>query len=125
MRRPSPPFVVHPARRILTMSGVEPLATAVAIRDGRILGVGDEAMLAGWGAYRVDNRYAERVLMPGLVEVHSHLLEGGMWDYPYVGFYPRQGPDGRRWPACGCDRTWTLAAPLRFHHPDPRCAQHR
>src|SRR4030095_8936906 len=28
-----------------------------------------------------------------------HLLEGGIWDYPHVGFYPRRSPDGTLWPA--------------------------
>ena len=37
--------------------------------------------------------------MPGLIEGHSHLLEGGIWDYPYVGFYQRRSPDGSIWPA--------------------------
>lgn len=81
------------------MNAARPFAAAVAVCEGRILGVGDPADLAGWGAHRVDERYAERVLMPGLVEAHSHLLEGGIWDYAYVGFYPRQGPDGQRHPA--------------------------
>ena len=68
------------------------------MRDGRILGVGTPAALAGWGAHRVDDRYADCVLMPGLVEAHSHLLEGGMWAHPYVGFHARRGPDGTHWP---------------------------
>lgn len=93
---PSPPYVVYRAREVLTMNPSSPRASAVAVRDGRILGVGDPDTLAGWGAHRVDDRYADLVLMPGLIEAHSHLLEGGIWDHPYVGFYPRIGPDGRR-----------------------------
>ena len=92
------PFTLYPARRILTMDATHPEGAAVAVRDGRILGVGDLATLAGWGAHRIDERYADQVLMPGLVEAHSHLLEGGIWEYPYVGFYLRRGPDGRQWP---------------------------
>jgi len=76
-----------------------PVADAVAVLDGRILGVGDTATLATWGTHRIDDRYADRVLMPGLIEGHSHLLEGGIWDYPYVGFYQRRSPDGSVWPA--------------------------
>ncbi len=79
------------------MNPTTPRAIAVAVRGGRILGVGDPEVLAGWGPHRIDDRYADLVLMPGLVEAHSHLLEGGIWDYPYVGFYPRRGPDGRLW----------------------------
>ena len=36
--------------------------------------------------------------MPGLVEGHSHLMEGAMWSAVYVGYYERRGPDGTRWP---------------------------
>ena len=93
------PFTIYPARRIITMDRTLPFADAVAVLDGRILGVGDTATLAGWGSHRIDDRYADRVLMPGLIEAHSHLLEGGIWDYPYVGFYQRRSPDGALWPA--------------------------
>ncbi|HEV8500089.1 MAG TPA: amidohydrolase [Casimicrobiaceae bacterium] len=98
MTHRQPPFTLYPARRILTMADDAAGARALAVRDGRILGVGTPAALAGWGAHRVDDRYADCVLMPGLVEAHSHLLEGGMWEHPYVGFYPRRGPDGTHWP---------------------------
>ena len=97
---PAPkPFLVYRARRVITLNPVQPSASAIAVRDGCILGVGEPSQLAGWGEHRLNDRYAECVLMPGLVEAHSHLLEGGMWEYPYVGFYPRNGPDGRHWPA--------------------------
>ena len=93
------PFTIYRARRILTIDRTLPIADAVAVLDGRILGVGDTATLAGWGTHRIDDRYADLILMPGLIEGHSHLLEGGIWDYTYVGFYERRSPDGLMWPA--------------------------
>jgi len=93
-----PPATLYRARRILTMNPAQPEATHVAVRDGRILGVGSAEDLAGWGPMRLDERYADQVIMPGLVEGHSHLPEGGMWKYVYVGYYERRGPDGRMWP---------------------------
>jgi predicted amidohydrolase YtcJ len=93
-------ITLYPARRILTMDRTQPFAPCVAVRDGRVLGVGTREELAGWGAHAVDERYADRVLMPGLVEAHCHLLEGAMWELAYVGYYPRRGPDGRHWPGC-------------------------
>lgn len=45
----------------------------------------------------MDDRFADKFIMPGLIEGHSHLLEGGMWSFVYVGFYDRRGPDGRLW----------------------------
>ena len=92
------PITVYAARKILTMNPMQPVATHVAVRDGRILGVGCAEDLAGWGAATLDTRFADKVLMPGMIEGHSHLLEGGMWKFVYVGYYDRRGPDGRVWP---------------------------
>lgn len=90
-------ITIFKARTILTMNPSQPQATHVAVKDGRILGVGDVQNLKGWGSATLDDRYANCVLMPGLVEAHSHLPEGGMWMYVYVGYYDRYGPDGRLW----------------------------
>ncbi|WP_439684552.1 Amidohydrolase [Cupriavidus oxalaticus] len=92
------PVTVYAARKIITMNPIQPVATHVAVRDGRILGVGHAQDMAGWGAATLDTRFADKVLMPGLIEGHSHLLEGGMWKFVYVGYYDRRGPDGRVWP---------------------------
>jgi len=91
------PITVFSARRILTMNPAQPFATHVAVREGRILAVGGGKEAAAWGAARHDDRYADRVLMPGLVEGHSHLFEGVVWRYVYVGYYDRRGPDGTLW----------------------------
>ena len=88
---------VFRARKILTMNPAQPVATHVAIRDGRILAVGNEEQAQAWGNAEIDDRYADKVLMPGLVEGHCHLHEGVVWRYVYVGFYDRRGPDGRVW----------------------------
>ncbi|MGX9935405.1 amidohydrolase [Advenella kashmirensis] len=88
---------IYRARSIITMNPAQPRATHVAVRDGRILGAGDLASLQGWGKAVVDDRFADKFIMPGMIEGHSHLLEGGMWSFVYVGFYDRRGPDGRLW----------------------------
>ena len=74
-------FVVYRARRILTMNPARPEATHVAVRDGRILGAGSLGELEGWGEHTLDERFADKVLMPGLVEGHSHATEGSYWRY--------------------------------------------
>ncbi|MET0210493.1 MAG: amidohydrolase [Burkholderiaceae bacterium] len=89
---------IYPARKIITMNPMQPEATHVAVRDGRILGVGALEDLAAWGAYTLDERFAEKVLMPGLVEGHCHLKEGSMWDMPYLGWFDRRDPQGVVWP---------------------------
>lgn len=88
---------VYRARSILTMSPNQPVATHVAVRAGRILAVGDADCAAPWGGGRLDDRFADQVMMPGFVEGHAHLMEGGLWRYVFVGYRDRQAPDGTWW----------------------------
>ncbi len=89
---------IFQARKILTMNPSRPLATHVAVRDGRILGTGPLEELAGWGPFTLDDRLAGKVLMPGLVEGHSHLMEGAFWRFVYCGWFDRSDPNGKFWP---------------------------
>jgi predicted amidohydrolase YtcJ len=92
------PVQVLVAKRILTMNPAQPHATHVAIRDGRILSVGNSDNVKQWGDAEIVDTFRDKVLMPGLVEGHCHLMEGAMWDAVYVGFHDRRGPDGVRRP---------------------------
>ena len=85
---------VFQAARIVTMNPALPFATHVAVRDGRILAVGDAGTMAGLGAVESDDRFAAKILLPGFVEGHSHLHEGAAWRDPYLGFFDRRAPDG-------------------------------
>ena len=76
---------IYSARKIITMNASRPTATHVAVREGRILGVGSIEELKGWGPHELDDRFADKVLMPGLVEAHAHLMAGGLWRYTYCG----------------------------------------
>ncbi|MEC8642198.1 MAG: amidohydrolase family protein, partial [Pseudomonadota bacterium] len=89
---------VFTAKNIITMNPSRPLATHVAVRDGRILAAGSKEEMAGWGPFELNDDFADKVLTPGFVEGHAHAMEGGIWDYTYVGFQDRWDPDGRRWP---------------------------
>lgn len=89
---------IYSARKIITMNASHPFATHVAVRDGRILGVGSIEELKGWGPHELDDRFADKVLMPGLVEAHAHLMAGGLWRYTYCGYFDLRDPDGRNWP---------------------------
>lgn len=90
---------VYAARRILTMNPARPEATHVAVRDGRIAAVGTLDELRALGRLEVDDRFADKVLLPGFVEGHTHADAGNVWNLPYCGGFPRTGPDGRVWPA--------------------------
>ena len=36
------------------------------------------------------------MILPGFVEGHSHAFEGGVWKFPYVGYFDRISPEGQR-----------------------------
>ena len=95
---------IYSARRILTMNPSNAEATHVAVRGDLILGAGTLEELAGWGDYQLDTRFADKVLMPGLVEGHSHATEGSFWRYVYCGYFDRTDPSGKTWPGlCSVD----------------------
>lgn len=89
------PTIVFSARKIVTMNPSRPSATHVAVREGRIVAVGSYEELCAGQAIEVDTRFANKVLLPGFVEGHSHIMEGMMWSLPYVGAGDRSAPDGR------------------------------
>lgn len=68
------PTTIYVAQKIVTMDSV-PVAEAVAVRDDRIVAAGDLAdirsSLAGQ-AYRIDERFKHKVVMPGLIDNHLH-----------------------------------------------------
>jgi predicted amidohydrolase YtcJ len=98
MSTKKPTTTIFTAKKIITMNPRQPIAQAVAVRDGRILGVGTVEELALWGEYTLDTRLAENILMPGMVEGHCHLKEGAMWQWVYLGWFDRKDPEGKVWP---------------------------
>lgn len=91
--------IVYSARKIITMNAARPEATHVAVRDGRVLSVGSLEQVSAWGNFTLDERFKDKVLMPGLVEGHCHLKEGSMWDMLYLGWFDRSDPQGKVWRA--------------------------
>jgi hypothetical protein len=67
--------VVYRARKIITMDSVKPLADTVAVEGGRIVAVGtfgEVKAALGSRDFSVDETFASKVLMPGLIEQHLH-----------------------------------------------------
>ena len=93
-------ITIYNAKKIITMNPAHAHTTHVAVRDGKILGTGPLEDLKGWGEYTLDERFADKVLMPGLIEAHSHLMEGSLWAYTYVGFFDRMSPEGDMQKGC-------------------------
>src|SRR6266849_1131648 len=88
---------VFVAKKIITMNPGQPTATHVAVKDGKVLSVGTGEDVRQWGEAEIINTFKDKILMPGLVEGHCHLMEGAMWEAVYVSYYDRRGPDGKLW----------------------------
>jgi predicted amidohydrolase YtcJ len=68
-------ITVFTAKKIITMTEAQPEATAVAVRDGVILEVGNLDTLKPWlehDEHQINTDYSEHILMPGLIDPHLH-----------------------------------------------------
>ncbi len=90
-------ITIYQVKKIITMNPARPEVSHVAVRDGRIVGAGTLDELTGWGEHKVSTVFADKILMPGLVEGHSHTMEGTLWRYTYCGYFDRLDPDGKVW----------------------------
>ena len=93
----SSPVTIFRAAKIRTMNPNRALATHVAVREGRILAVGDATDCAAWQEKwdcTLDERFAGQVLMPGFVEAHGHAMEGALWENLFLGYFKRTSPEG-------------------------------
>lgn len=90
-------ITVYKARKVITMDPARPEASHIAVKDGRILALGDADCANQWGEVRHDTSLADTVLMPGLVEGHAHMMAGAMWRYAYAGYHDRIDPAGKLW----------------------------
>ena len=94
------PIKVYRAKEIITMDPTAPSATAIAVQGDRIVGIGDSDDVNQWGVKEIDDSFDDYVLLPGFVEAHSHVMSGALWEFPYVGFYDREDPQGKIWQGC-------------------------
>lgn len=70
-----PTVTIYPAKEIITLDDNRPAAEAVAVVDDRILAVGslDELVdAAGGQEYRIDETFANHVIVPGFIAQHDH-----------------------------------------------------
>ncbi len=94
------PVRIFTAKKVHTMDPTQPFATAIAVQGDRIVGVGDREDFLDFPQTEVDERFGNKILLPGFVEAHSHVMSGALWEFPYVGFYERSDPTGRVWSGC-------------------------
>src|SRR5208282_5384516 len=61
---------------IVTMDGAKRVAGAMAVRDGKILALGDEGALADCASSRTQLLdLHQHTVLPGLIDVHTHAME--------------------------------------------------
>lgn len=96
-------ITVFIAKKFVTMDPGWPEATAVAVKDGRILSVGQSmADLKPWldrFPYRVDETFKDKVIYPGFVEAHGHPIMGGVAvGLKPLSYFPLKNPYGKDFP---------------------------
>ncbi|MBK7976419.1 MAG: hypothetical protein IPK07_25165 [Deltaproteobacteria bacterium] len=95
-------ITVFVAKKIITMDPGWPTATAVAVRDGRILSVGSLEDLKPWlesAPHEIDRRFADKILTPGMIEPHGHPVLGGTsLTRPLLSYLPLPSPYGAPFP---------------------------
>jgi predicted amidohydrolase YtcJ len=73
------PLTVYPAKRFITMDPSNPTAKAVAVEAGRVVAVGalDDVLARIDGHdHVIDDRFADSVVITGLIDQHVHPLLG-------------------------------------------------
>lgn len=68
-------ITIYTAKEVITLDPERPTATAVAVVGDRILGAGDLEMLkqlAGTQAFRIDETFSDKVIVPGFIAQHDH-----------------------------------------------------
>ena len=88
-------ITIYNTRKIHTLNPSNPEATHIAVdSEGMILGVGSLDDVSGWGEYELDDSFADKIIVPGFVEAHAHVMAGGMMTLPFLGYFDRQLADG-------------------------------
>jgi predicted amidohydrolase YtcJ len=84
---------IYPAKTVITVDPTNADSEAVAILDGKIVGIGNlKALQSEFPKAGIDSRYENAVIIPGLIDPHVHMTLGAMmygldwvppWDMPH------------------------------------------
>ena len=68
-------LTLYKARSVITMNSSMPRASAVLVRDGNILEVGEPERMQPWlegQQFTVDEQFADKIICPGFIDPHLH-----------------------------------------------------
>lgn len=80
-------ITVFTAKKIVTMNDSQPRATAVAVRDGKIMSVGSLEDLKPWldaHPHEIDHTFDDKIIMPGFIDPHLHPFLGATTLYCHI-----------------------------------------
>ncbi len=94
----NPDTVIYTAASVITMEVEGDRAKAVAVRKGEILGTGEpQALLRDYPGARVDTTFSDKIILPGLIDPHVHVMLGSMqYSLPVTPPWEMAMPDGMR-----------------------------
>ena len=117
-------ITVYTAAQIHTMDLGRPEASAVAVSEGRIVSVGSIESMQPWlrrYPHVIDDRYRDKVMMPGFIDPHTHLrLSGTYMGLEYVGPIDSAAPNGIRKVLPSRDAVLNQLRALAAEHDDPK-----
>ena len=102
---PTADLILHNGR-IYTVDSARPWVDAVAIRNGRYIAIGDEAGATEGGATLVVDLQG-RMAMPGITDIHTHMLMGGQAEMFDLNFSSALGVDD----ICAAVQAWSEKQP--------------
>ena len=116
-------ITVYSAAQVHTMDPGRPQASAVAVSGGKIVSVGSIESMRPWlrrYPYSIDDRYRDKVLMPGFIDPHTHLrLSGTYMGLDYLGPIDSAAPGGIRKGLPNRDAVLNQLRALVAEHDDP------
>ena len=89
--------IIYQAKKILTMNPSQPQAEYIAIDGDMIRMVGPLEAMQQLQGYTLNTQFKDKILLPGFVEGHSHIMTASMWQYTYVGYFGRYDLDKKYW----------------------------
>ncbi|HHL42959.1 MAG TPA: hypothetical protein ENJ42_05015, partial [Hellea balneolensis] len=95
-KKPTSRIVIYPAKSVVTMDATGTTARAVAVSGSKILKVGSpQDLQKQFTGARIDDRFKDDVIIPGLIDPHVHMILGAMmYSNPFAPPWDVQTPSG-------------------------------